>query len=386
MINEGHFPSDPSVTSDASRYLVHGKLGEGAFGDVRLGTDRETGEKVALKYIRVLSKGGGLPRAVFREVEALRQLRDGEHIVRLLDVFPDESNLCLALEYHPSDLGEVIAQARDFLPVAHVKTYAHMLLDALSYMHARHIIHRDVKPSNVLLSSTGAVKLADFGLARVLPAAAAAAPVSDAGPEAAAAPTPGPGQQDLSHQVATRWYRPPELLFASHSYTFSADVWSAGVVIAELFSLKPLFPGANDIDQMFRVFQTMGSPTPECWPGVDLLPDYNKVSFPDLRALDLGLVIPRVQAGDAAFLCCMLVLDPAQRATAAQMCASEYFHVHPVPIQRAFLECPGRLGSAKKATAGKGGEKDALQWAGAPVEDWEKEDVRLSNVLSGLLQ
>jgi len=383
IMEQDHYP-DPSLSSSDARYLVHGKLGEGAFGDVRLGTDRETGKKVALKYIRVLSKGEGLPRAVFREVEALRQLREGAHIVRLLDVFPDESNLCLALEYHPSDLSEVISQARDFIPVAHVKAYAQMLLEALSYMHARHIIHRDVKPSNVLLSSTGAVKLADFGLARVLPSTTDN--TCGAGP-AAAAPTPDPAarQQDLSHQVATRWYRPPELLFASRNYSFSADVWSAGVVVAELFSLQPLFPGTNDIDQMFRVFQIMGSPTPECWSGVGELPDYNKVSFPGLRAIDFGLVIPRLQAADAAFLRTMLVLDPARRVTAAEVCTNEYFNAHPLPVQQAFLECPTRAVPSAQAGAGRNDVKSIPQLSSSPLEDWEKEDLRLSNVLSQLI-
>ena len=250
---------------------MKGRLGQGAFGDVRWGIDGLTGNKVAMKYVRLPKQDGpsGVPKAIFREMEALKQLNDHSKVAKLLDVYPVESSLCLVLEYLPSDLSEVIRNAKDFLPVGIIKSFAWMLLDALAYVHSKHIIHRDIKPSNVLLSADGQVKLADFGLARVINLTKATG--------------------SLSHQVATRWYRPPELLFASKSYTFSVDVWSAGVVIGELFALRPLFPGINDIDQMFRVFQALGSPTTEVWPGVADLPDYNKVSFPNLTPLDFKL-------------------------------------------------------------------------------------------------
>jgi cell cycle related kinase len=99
--------------------------------------------------------------------------------------------------------------------------------------------------ADILLSPQGQLKLGDFGLARVID------------------PTDG---RSLSHQVATRWYRAPELLFASRRYSFSADMWSVGAVVAELMMLKPLFPGSGDIDQIFRVLQVMGTPTPLNWP------------------------------------------------------------------------------------------------------------------------
>lgn len=366
----------PAVVADShqiavrgsDRFLCRGKLGEGAFGDVRLGTDLITGKNVAMKYIRILSKDGGLPRAVFREVEALKQLRGAKHIVELLDAYPDETNMCLVLEYHPSDLAEVIAQAKDSLPIDHIKAYSQMLLGALSYLHERRIVHRDVKPSNVLLSSTGSVKLADFGLARVISQAPSPTAPED---EAAAALTGPAGRGDLSHQVATRWYRPPELLFASRGYSFSADVWSAGAVVAELFALKPLFPGNNDIDQMFRVFQVMGSPTVERWPGVDQLPDYDKVSFPDLVPVDLCALLPSCRPQDVRFLQTMLVLDPVQRSTAARIAACDYFLEHPLPVQQAFVYCPPRRT-----------HKQAAKLAATAGD----EDVRVQQMLGQMLQ
>ena len=328
-----------------SQYQAGARLGEGAFGEVRLGLDKTTGRQVALKYVRISGKAAkrnsdapSLPRAVFRELEALRQLDESPFVVRLLDVFPDATNLCLVLEYHPSDLSEVVRQRRElrqgYLPVSHIKTYAHGLLSALAYCHEHRIVHRDVKPSNVLLSRGGSVKLADFGLARVLD------------------PSSEGGGGDLSHQVATRWYRPPELLFASRNYSFSADVWSAGTVIGELITLMPLFPGNNDIDQMFRVFQIMGSPSPESWPGLEALPDYAKVSFPNLVPLDLhSLVMPHAHADDVAFLRSLLVLDPAQRSSAAAAVACDYFQQLPLPCARVNLPFYERGAGTAVATA-----------------------------------
>lgn len=332
----------------AARYRHLGRLGEGAFGDVRFGVDTSTGETVALKHVRVITQkhgpggAGGVPKAVFREMEALRQLDDSNRVVKLLDVYPEENNLCLVLEYLPSDLGEVISHANNWLPISQVKAFAWMLMDSLQYIHSHHIIHRDIKPSNLLLTVDGQLKLGDFGLARVIQ-------------------NSQEGHNSLSHQVATRWYRPPELLFASHSYSFSADVWSAGVLIAELMTLKPLFPGINDIDQMFRVFQVLGSPSPEVWPGVERLPDYSKVSFPDLVPIDFKLIIPNVQECDIDFLLTMIRLHPESRATAADVCASSYFLQAPLPSEDLSESVPKRkLTLASMITRTKSEAIDAL--------------------------
>lgn len=96
-----------------------------------------------------------------------------------------------------------------------------------------------------LLSRDGVLKLGDFGLARIWDAQL---------------------DEDLSHQVSTRQYRAPELLFAARRYTSAIDVWGVAVIMVELVTLRPLFPSNNDLDQMFKVFQLMGSPTPDRWP------------------------------------------------------------------------------------------------------------------------
>ena len=158
--------------------------------------------------------------------------------------------------------------------------------------------------------------MGDFGLARAFDASSNAS---------------------LSHQVSTRWYRAPELLFASRHYTLAVDVWSAGAVLAELLSLTPLFPGNNDIDQIYRVFQIMGSPSSQSWPGVDDLPDYKKISFPNLPSIDLQLLIPHASTADITFLRTLLILDPMQRVTAQEARDCAYLTTD-LPLRSTILE------------------------------------------------
>ena len=133
----------------SERYVALGRIGLGSFGEVRMGSDTFTGKLVALKYVRILSQErGGIPRAVFRELESLKQLRDCDYIAQLLDYFPEESNLCLVMEYLPTDLQEVLQKATCPLPTSQVKAFGHMLLSALSYCHNKRIIHRDIKPAS----------------------------------------------------------------------------------------------------------------------------------------------------------------------------------------------------------------------------------------------
>lgn len=134
----------------STRYLSQEKLGEGTFGEVRAAVDSLSGKKVAIKYVRILSRKAGIPKAVFREMESLKQLSQCEYILKLFDVFTDESNLCLVTEYVESDLSEVIQHSKQHLPRSHLKVLFKMILEGLSYCHTRNIIHRDIKPASTL--------------------------------------------------------------------------------------------------------------------------------------------------------------------------------------------------------------------------------------------
>ena len=309
---------------DSERYEFVSKIGSGAFGTVHLGYDFVEKRNIAIKVLPLSREG--IPKNVFREMESLRQLtsdptiKGSEYIVRLYDVFPDQSNMSLVMEYLPSDLGEVIQNIESHIPRNILKSFTHMIFSGLAHCHASGIMHRDIKPSNILISSQGVLKLADFGLARLFPSVEELE------------------KGLVSPQVATRWYRPPELLFASVSYTESMDIWSAAAVIAECMMLAPLFPGSSDIDQIFRVFQIMGTPTSGSWPGASALPDYAKITFPTMKPVPLPLLMPQSHLDDINFLSKLLILNPDARLSASEAHRDPYFTTSPLT---ATIPCVG---------------------------------------------
>lgn len=303
-------------------YNITGKCGMGAFGDVKYGTNRLTGEEIAIKYIVV--KNQKIPIAVFREIQALKQLSFNSPtleycpVSRFIDTIIDNSSIGIVLEYLVCDLNTVLdnrlnnsREGNIYFNRSELKCMIYMLIHALNHCHSCNIIHRDIKPSNIMISNNGQLKLTDFGLARIY--------LNDV-------------TTNLSSQVSTRWYRAPEILFASTSYTPALDIWSLGVVIAEIMQLKPLFPGNNDIDQMSKVFQIMGNPTSASWPGVELLPDFSKVGFPVMDPIKFNILIPYAHAKDINLIEQMIILDPKKRITAHDATSLPYFTEFPLAI------------------------------------------------------
>ncbi|MEW5316437.1 MAG: hypothetical protein WDW38_007810 [Sanguina aurantia] len=228
-------------------------IGYGTYGSVHRATHRLSGQAVAIKKVRVGDAQEGVALSALREVGLLRELSH-PHIVTLLDVFPHKANIKLVFELLDMDLEVLIRDSRGPLPAAHVKGIMHMLLQALSYTHSHGIVHRDVKPNNLLLASDGTLKLADFGLARLLHRAT---------PDA-----------KFTNQVCSRWYRSPELLYGSTSYGPAVDMWGAGCVLGELLLKKVWFKGGSDVDQLERIFSALGSPTPQQAAALSVLPNY----------------------------------------------------------------------------------------------------------------
>jgi serine/threonine protein kinase len=134
----------------ASRYVYLSRIGEGTFGEVRKVRDSVSGEVRAVKHIRLMSKRGanGLPKAVFRECETLKQLSDGIHIVRLYDIYATDVSVCLVMEYMDHDLSDVILHSQPYIPIQELKCYFQMMIKAVDFCHSHHIMHRDIKPSS----------------------------------------------------------------------------------------------------------------------------------------------------------------------------------------------------------------------------------------------
>ena len=240
-----------------NRFLVIGKVGEGSFGTVFLAKGHLSGAAVALKRIR-LRDLDELPTNALRELNALRLVQH-PNLMPLLTVYTSGANIVLVMPFAPRSLSSVLATRDSPIPDTQARALGLMLLRGLHALHTNGVLHRDIKPQNILIYDTGQLQLADFGQSRLL------------SPDKCAS---------LSHAVSTRWYRAPELLLGDCHYNTAVDIWSAGCVVCQLISLSPIFPGESDIDQLFRVVQILGSPTPASWPRFMSLPDYGKVQMP----------------------------------------------------------------------------------------------------------
>ena len=250
-------------------YRVFGKIGEGAHGTVFQAEEIATGHKVALKKLSLKKIDDGIPIAFFREIKTLQHCAESdepgsEFVLRLRSYFAAGSAVVLATDFMVGDLGEIIRNWESPLTLAQSKSYALQLMRGLAFIHSQQIIHRDLKPSNLLISPSRRLKIADFGLARLK------------------------SDRPMSHQVGTRWYRAPELLYSAKTYDYGVDLWSAGTIIGELYNFSPLFPGQSDIEQLWCVIRVLGTPTRETWPQLETLPDYQKITFShaERRAFD----------------------------------------------------------------------------------------------------
>ncbi|GAB6028364.1 Cyclin-Dependent Kinase 7 [Chamberlinius hualienensis] len=301
------------------RYEKIDFLGEGQFATVYKARDIKYDNKiVAVKKIKIGSRAeakDGINRTALREIKLLQELNH-PNIIGLLDVFGHKSNISLVFDFMDTDLEVIIKDTNIVLTPAHIKAYTLMTLKGLEYLHLNWILHRDLKPNNLLVDEKGILKIADFGLAKYF----------------------GSPNRVYTHQVVTRWYRAPELLFGSRLYSTGIDLWAVGCVLAELLLRTPLFPGDTDLDQLTKIFQVTGTPTEERWPGVTALPDY--VQFKPFPSIPLNNIF--TAAGDdlLSLLHKMLAVNPLDRSTCTEALKMPYFSNRPAPASGSQLPRP----------------------------------------------
>jgi len=290
-------------------------IGHGTYGSVCRAVHRPTGQVVAIKKIRVGDAKEGVHLSALREIKVLQELKY-PYIIRLLNVFPHKQKLALVFEHMEADLETVIKDTGVPLLPADVKAYMKMILLAVNHIHSQKIVHRDIKPNNLLVSATGDLKLADFGLARII-----------SSPDGR-----------YTNQVFAKWYRPPELLYGATDYDMSVDMWAVGCVFAELMLRKVWFQGETDVDQLERIFQALGTPKEEEWQTMKKLPHflpYKKIEAPTLSSL-----FPDVPPEALDLLSGLVRFNPSARLTAQQALEHPYFSVMPEPTLPAKLAKP----------------------------------------------
>uniref|UniRef100_A0A0B7AWF9 Protein kinase domain-containing protein n=1 Tax=Arion vulgaris TaxID=1028688 RepID=A0A0B7AWF9_9EUPU len=279
------------------------KIGEGTYGVVYKGRHKKSNRLVALKKIRLESDEEGVPSTAIREISLLKELQH-PNIVSLEDVLMQENKLYLVFEFLSMDLKKYLDSipSGGLMDPMLVKSYLYQITEGILFCHKRRVLHRDLKPQNLLINDSGVIKIADFGLARAF----------------------GIPVRVYTHEVVTLWYRAPEILLGSQRYSVPADIWSIGCIFAEMLTKRPLFHGDSEIDQLFRIFRTLTTPTEETWPGVLNLPDF-KPTFPHWKTNQLSSCLKQLDNPGLELLQEMLIYDPAQRIPARDILEHKYF-------------------------------------------------------------
>ncbi|VBB25314.1 unnamed protein product [Acanthocheilonema viteae] len=277
----------------------------GAYGVVYKAFHKQTEKPVAIKMIRLDCQEDGIPATTVRELALLRELRH-PNIVVLHGVVMEEYRVYLVFEFLDMDLRRYIDSIPkdQLMNKIELKTHLYQILQGICYCHQRRIMHRDLKPHNLLINAEGIIKLADFGLAREI----------------------GIPIRPFTHEVVTLWYRAPEILLGAKRYSYAIDIWSIGCIFAEMASKEALFAGESEIAQLYSIFSIMSTPTEENWPGVTKLPDYQEL-FPQWKNCNLEKFLDKyMDSDDLAILKAMITYDPAQRVSAKQLLKHPYFN------------------------------------------------------------
>ncbi|XP_049849598.1 cyclin-dependent kinase 7-like [Schistocerca gregaria] len=300
------------------KYIKTSKaLGQGGYGSVRLAhvknPDGTEGRPVAIKKLHTTTTNlEGIEISTIREIRILKDMHH-KNIVELIDVIAWERQIYLVMECCETDLYRVINNMSVVLSSADVKCYLKQILEAVEFCHKCWILHRDLKPGNLLITKEGIVKLTDFGLAKNFAIT----------------------KESLSPRVITIWYRAPEMLFGSDKYSSSIDMWSVGCIFAELMLRAPLFPGISEIDMLSRICAALGTPNEKRWPGVSSLPCF--IEFAESLGTPLESIFVGATPDALDLISEMLCLDPAKRISASKALQHPYFQNLPAPTHPSKL-------------------------------------------------
>ncbi|KCV68723.1 CMGC/CDK/CDK7 protein kinase [Fonticula alba] len=343
-------PSLEQLASSRRYRITSKKLGSGTFGDVYLGVDSlDDQTKVAIKRVRMTHYKTGLDITALREVRALREMNH-VNVIQLLDAYIESHNMHMVLEFLDHDLKNLIEERSIIFSAEHIKSWMLMTLRGVHHCHVNGILHRDLKPDNLLISAGGVLKVADFGLARHAPGVRALQP--------GAAPAP------ISPNVVTRFYRSPELLLGARVYSFAVDIWSVGCIFAELFVRTPYFTGEDsDISQLMTIYNAMGTPDEASWPGISTLPGFIQPNN-RIPPSPLGSVLSAASKDAISLMEALLVMNPLRRISAEEALRHPYFSNLPRPSKPADLPNPKQAAKAQAGGAGGGPSRGM-----APLED-----------------
>eukprot|EP01035_Chromulina_nebulosa_P024170 gene24170-31416_t len=295
-----------------NRYKVTKQLGDGTYGSVLKAVNRQTGEVTAIKKMK--KKFYTWEECIqLREIKSLKKLNH-PNIIKLKEVIRENDELFFVFEYMEGNLYELMKSRDRLFPESHIRNIIYQILQGLAFMHKHGFFHRDIKPENMLVKGD-VVKVADFGLAREIRS-----------------------KPPFTEYVSTRWYRAPEVLLRSPNYNSPIDQWAVGGILAELYTLRPLFPGSSEADEIYKICSIMGSPTMRTWPEGIKLAAQMQFRFPQFVPTPLNQLIQNASPDGLALMQDLMIYDPQQRPTASQSLQYPFFQVNnsvPAPMSTA---------------------------------------------------
>lgn len=286
------------------KYENLGLVGEGSYGMVMKCRHKETGQLVAIKKFLESDDDKTVKKIATREIRMLKALRH-ENLVNLIEYFRRKKKLYLVFEFVDHTVLDDLERYPNGLEEQLVRKITYQVLRAIEFCHHHNIIHRDVKPENILVSKMGVVKLCDFGFARTLA---------------------GPGETYTDY-VATRWYRAPELLVGDANYGKAVDLWAIGCLIVEMLTGNPLFPGDSDIDQLYHITSWLGNLSQRYKEIFMKNPIFVGMKLPEVNHVDpLEKRLPGLSSYSIGIVKDCLMLDADDRPTCTQLLSHPYFN------------------------------------------------------------
>ncbi|KAF7656207.1 hypothetical protein LDENG_00045170 [Lucifuga dentata] len=285
-----------------NRYTTIRQLGDGTYGSVILSHSMESGELVAIKKMK--KKFYSWEECMnLREIKSLKKLSHA-NVIKLKEVIRENDHLYFVFEYMKENLYQLMKDRARLFPESDVRNIMFQILQGLAFIHKHGFFHRDMKPENLLCMGPELVKIADFGLAREIRS-----------------------QPPYTDYVSTRWYRAPEVLLRSTSYNSPIDQWAVGCIMAELYTLRPLFPGSSEVDTIFKICQVLGTPKKNDWSEGYQLASAMNFRWPQCVPSNLKTLIPNASAEAIYLMRDLLQWDAKKRLTSAEALRYSYFHV-----------------------------------------------------------
>jgi cyclin-dependent kinase-like len=289
------------------KYEILNVIGEGSYGTVYRCRHRESGRVMALKEFKETTEDDLVRKTTNRELKMLRTLKH-PNVVDFKEVFKNKAGMiCLVFEFVENNLLEVLDLTQNGLPPEMIRSILYQIVKGLAFMHASEVVHRDIKPENILVGGKfeKVVKICDFGFARS---------------------TRRESGFPFTEYVATRWYRPPELLVGA-PYSTPIDIWALGCIMGELTDGNPLFPGGNEMDQLFLIQKCLGRLTPELHEYFLKHPPFLGIKFPEIMHIETleKRYVGKLQPQALSLLKGMLRINPEERLTALACLKHGYF-------------------------------------------------------------